>query len=70
MFNNMNNICNDRCQQLYISIYNSAVNSFSECKSGYVSNKGEPCQRCKPGTYGNKCAFICNCKDSNRYFLI
>lgn len=51
-------------------IYYSAFNSFSECKSGYVSKNGEPCQRCKPGTYGKKCAFICNCKDSNRYFVI
>ncbi|CAC5409992.1 unnamed protein product [Mytilus coruscus] len=39
---------------------------LDECKHGYHSERGEPCRPCSEGSYGRKCADICNCEENYR----
>lgn len=42
---------------------------ISECNVGYTTKNGQPCQQCEIGLYGRRCAFICQCRDSERYVV-
>ncbi|CAC5420922.1 unnamed protein product [Mytilus coruscus] len=41
-------------------------NTCTECKDGYQSSKGTPCQPCDNGLYGRRCVDLCNCEENER----